>query len=45
MAHILMIDNKGTAYGQGGNMRLQLGAGGSFKADGVSFGKIGRAHV
>ena len=36
MAHVLMLDKNGTAYGQGGNMREQLGEGGKTKTNDVS---------
>jgi alpha-tubulin suppressor-like RCC1 family protein len=34
MAHTLMVDNEGFAYGLGGNMRHQLGKGGEFRNKG-----------
>ena len=37
MAHILMTGSDGAAYGQGGNMRGQLGEGGRPKVDGKNF--------
>ncbi len=38
MAHILMLDEKGIVYGQGGNMRGQLGEGGQTKTDDIPTG-------
>jgi len=35
MVHTLMIDNEGSAYGKGGNMRHQLGEGGEFRNKGL----------
>ncbi len=35
MSHVLMLNSDGTAFGQGGNMRDQLGPGGVYKDDGL----------
>ena len=38
MTHILVLGKKGIVYGQGGNMREQLGEGGQTKTDGIPTG-------